>query len=131
MKRLLAVAVLLLTASVARAEINWSVFVTKNNDVNNTQVVVPSTGTTHLDLAGIPVKAEVTPVDVTPTKDGINILSRLVTLEFLDGSGAAAGTFCPETIKDGQGNEAQIMVRRYNVLYVIVIQCLQIPEAKQ
>lgn len=129
MKKLLTLAVLLLTASVARAEINWSVFVTKNNDVDNTKIVVPSTGATHLELAGLPVKGEVGPIETAATKEGIRVFSRLVMLEFLDGSGAATGTYCPETLPDGHGNEAQIMVRRNNLLYVIVIQCLQIPDA--
>lgn len=131
MKKLLAVAALLLTTSVAQADINWAVYVTKNGDQNSTYQVDLATGETHVELPGIPVKVTVRSTQQIQDKEGNNIQVRMLDVEFLDGSGVAVGTFCPEAMPAGRGNSNSILVHRQFSLFEILLGCLQIPEAKQ
>src|SRR5574338_192939 len=123
MKRLLMLSVVLLTAAVAKAEVGWNAVLVRNQDSSTAEQVVLSTDTTRLNLEPLPVKAEIEPVRTVAATDGVNLEARLITVEFLDGSGAATGTFCLSDTPKGQGNSTELMVRRYNTLYQIIIQC--------
>jgi hypothetical protein len=116
--------------SPASAEVFWQAYITKNNDKTAT-VITPgvevSTAAVRLDLPGMPVKAIVEPEITGATPDGTQFKARLLTVEFLDGTGAAIGAVCA-TGNPGHGSAGTIMLRRYNMLYQVDLTCLDIPE---
>ncbi len=112
----------------ASAEIFWQVYITKNND-KETTVIAPgvevATASVRLDLPGMPVKATIEPVIVGTTPAGVPFNARMLAVEFLDGTGAALGTFCADLPQNGGINS--MLIRRYNMMYQIDLGCVVIP----
>ena len=112
--------------SPANAEIFWQAYITKNNNRSTTEIVTLSSDTVRLNLPGMPVKAVVEPTIEVTTPEG-SYVARLLSLEFLDGTGAATGTVCASDWV-GRGNTNTLMVRRQYTMYQIDLQCLGIPD---
>ena len=111
----------------ANAEIMWQVYVTKNNDKSSTQIVQVATSTTRIDLPGLPVKAELNPVAAGVSPEGVAFEARMMVFEFIEGSHVGFATVCPIGFP-GRGNANSLLVHRYNMLYEVVLQCLEVPE---
>lgn len=119
---------IVLLCSQAKADVNWSIYITQDNAKTIEQIII-STDTTRLNLVGASVKCVVSPVQVSKTPDGQAFEVRWLTCEFIEGSATGIMAACLQN-SHSNGGENVLYLRNLGKVYQLMLGCLDIPETK-